>query len=142
MSTLTATSPAVPARRTLHYVLWGVQLLLAFAYLAAGSMKATQPIDALAVQMNWVTHVPPWLVRVIGTAELAGALGLVLPSALRVQPVLTPVAASLLTLVMGMAATFHVMIGEPPMMVPSLVLGSLAAFVAWGRFTRAPISAR
>ena len=142
MSTLTATSPAVPARRTLHSVLWGVQLLLAFAYLAAGSMKATQPIDALAVQMNWVTHVPPWLVRVIGTAELAGALGLVLPSALRVQPVLTPVAASLLTLVMGMAATFHVMIGEPPMMVPSLVLGSLAAFVAWGRFTRAPISAR
>jgi uncharacterized membrane protein YphA (DoxX/SURF4 family) len=34
-----------------HYVLWGVQVLLALAFLASGLMKLTQPFEALAAQM-------------------------------------------------------------------------------------------
>jgi hypothetical protein len=79
---------------------------------------------------------------VIGVCELLGAVGLILPSATRVLPVLTPVAASALTLVMVLAAGTHFSYGELPVIGVNVVLGGLAAFVAWGRFRRAPIAPR
>ncbi len=140
MSTLAADTPK--PSRALHYTLWALQLLLALAYAMAGVMKTTQPIADLGLKMNWVNHVPPGMVRFIGIAELAGALGLVLPAATRIMPGLTSLTAALLTLDMVLAAAFHVYLGEAPMMVPALVLGTLAAIVAWGRFKKAPIAAR
>ena len=142
MTTTTLDStPHVPSK-ALNIALWIAQSLAGFAFLMAGSMKTTQPTEALAVKMAWVTHFPPLVVRAIGTLEFLGALGLILPSALRILPRLTVFAgAGLAALMLGAAAT-HVVIGEPQMMVPALVLGSLAAFVAWGRATKAPISAK
>lgn len=134
-------STAAPSK-SLHIGLWVVQGLLAFAFLGAGSMKLTQPIDALATNMAWVTHVPELGVRVIGSLEIAGALGLLLPSALRILPKLTAAAAGGLVLTMIGAAITHISIGEAPMVVVPAVLGSLAAFVAWGRGVAAPIAAR
>ena len=87
----TTTTP--PRRRGLNIVLGVVQILLAFAFGAAGLMKLSQPIDALAASMAWVSAVPAPLVRFIGAAELAGALGLLLPWLTRIQPRLVVVAA-------------------------------------------------
>ncbi len=56
------------------------------------------------------------------------------------MPILTPLAAAGLVATMVGAGALHVWLGEPP--IPNLVLGALAAFVAWGRFKKAPISAR
>lgn len=136
MTTTTAGAPS----KGMNIGLWVAQALLALAFLGAGLMKMTQPLEQLAEKMTWVPHVPPMLVRFIGTSEVAGALGLLLPAATRIKPVLTPVAASLLVVVMVLGAGTHVLMGEPGHMPPSLVLGALAAFVAWGRFTKAPIA--
>src|SRR3954464_9187581 len=87
-------------RRGLHIALWIVQVLLAVAFGLAGFPKLTQPIAALAAAMPWTRDVPSALVRVIGTAEIAGALGLILPAATRVRPGLTPLAAAGLVVVM------------------------------------------
>lgn len=140
MTTMTAatTSPG----KGLTMGLWVAQALLALAFTASGLMKLTTPIAELATKMAWVTHVPAGLVPFIGGAEFAGALGLILPSLTKVQPRLTPIAAALLVVVMVLAAALHLSIGEAPFVVPNLVLGGLAAFVAWGRFTRAPIAPR
>jgi hypothetical protein len=81
-------------------------------------------------------------VRFIGVAELAGALGLILPAATRIQPRLTALAAVGLATMMALAIPFHLMRGETGAIVFNLVLGSLAAFVAWGRERRAPIEPR
>jgi hypothetical protein len=78
----------------------------------------------------------------IGVCELLGAIGLVVPAATRVLPALTPVAASALALVMVLAAGTHFSYGEFPVIGVNVVLGGLAAFVAWGRFRRAPIAPR
>ena len=72
---------------------------------------------------------------------MLGAVGVVLPALTRVQPKLTPLAAAGLVVVMVLAMANHIMAGEF-MIVPNLVLGGLAAFVAWGRFKRAPIAPR
>lgn len=135
-------SSNVSPSRGLHLALWVVQGLLAFAFLGAGVMKMTAPVAELATNMAWVNTTPEPLVRFIGASEFAGALGLILPSALRIKPMLTPIAAALLVVVMVLAAGKHVMIGETPMVVAPLVLGGLCAFVAWGRGAKAPIPAR
>jgi putative oxidoreductase len=76
--------------------------------------------------------VPRWLVRFIGTSELLGALGLILPAAMRIKPALTGFAALGLLTIMVLAALFHVSRGEFGMLPINSVLGALAAFVAWG----------
>jgi putative oxidoreductase len=128
--------------KALRIALWVAQGLLAFAFTGSGLMKATTPHEALAAQMPWAADAPSFLPVVIGVCEVLGALGLILPSVTRVRPVLTPVAASALALVMLLAAGTHIAYGEFPVIGVNVVLGGLAAFVAWGRFRRAPIAPR
>jgi putative oxidoreductase len=137
-----STRAASDAPKALHMGLWVVQALLAAAFLAAGAMKLTAPIADLAQQMAWVQSPMGSLTRFIGLVEVAGALGLVLPAATRIKPWLTPLAALGLVIVMALAAITHVAIGEPGAIVAPLVLGSLAAFVAWGRGRRATLAPR
>ncbi len=129
-------------RKSLRVALWVVQLLLGLAFLMAGAMKSTQPIDELARQLAWPGVVPAAMVRFIGISELLGGLGLILPAATRIKPVLTPLAGAGLAVVMVLAAGFHVMRGEYQALPINLVMGALAAFVAWGRLRAAPIEAR
>ena len=122
--------------------LWAVQLVLAALFGDDGLAKATQPIAALADRFVWPGQVAEGLVRAIGASELVAALGLVLPTATRILPHLTPLAASFLALLMWAAFVFHAMRGEWQMLLANVALGLLAAFVAWGRFTKAPVDSR
>ncbi len=126
----------------MNIVLWVIQVLLAAGFLMAGGMKLMTPHDALAAQMAWVNHMPAIAPKLIGLLEVLGALGLILPALLRIKPGLTPLAASCLALLMVGAFITHLLLGEYPMSLPSLVMGGLAAFVAWGRKKRAPILPR
>jgi len=128
--------------KALHISLWIAQILLAAAFLMSGLMKLSQPIEALAAQMQWPGQVPAGLVRFIGLAEVLGALGLILPAATRIKPGLTPLAAMGLIVVMVLASAFHLSRGEGQMVPANLVLAALAAFVAWGRTKKAPIAPR
>lgn len=101
---------------------------------AAGAMKVTQPLDKLGQNMKWIPGSPPALVRFIGVSEVLGAIGLVAPVALGILPVLTPVAAVCLVVVMVLAAGTHIRLGEYPVVGVNILLGAMAAFVAWGRF--------
>jgi putative oxidoreductase len=137
-------SPAMAPKpgKALHITLWIVQILLAAAFGFAGFMKSTQPIAELGKNMPWTLVVPAGLVRFIGVAEMLGALGLVLPSITRVLPGLTAWAGVGLTTIMVLAMGFHVSRGEFYGIPPTLILGLLSAFVAWGRFRKAPIKER
>ncbi|MEO0324790.1 MAG: DoxX family protein [Myxococcota bacterium] len=138
-----ALSPSAAPSGALHIVLWVVQVLLAAAFLMAGAMKLTTPsADLVAQGMTWVESFPAFLPTFAGVVEVLGALGLVLPSATRVQPKLTVYAAAGLVLVMVVAAGIHISIGEASMIAPNIVLGGLAAFVAWGRSSKAVIPPR
>ncbi len=125
-----------------NVALWVVQLLLALGFGMAGIMKTTMLIDELAKQLVWPGALPPALVRFIGVSEFAGALGLLLPALTRIKPILTPLAAAGLVLVMALAALFHISRGEWGALPINAVLGGLAAFVAWGRRRRATIEPR
>ena len=139
-----ALPPAAAARpsRALQVSLWLVQLLLAAAFLLVGYTHAIAPIAVAVARAPWVASLPVALVRFIGVAELVGALGVLLPAATRIRPTLTPLAAAGLATMMVLAIPFHLVRGEANAIVINLVLGSLAAFVAWGRAWRVRIPAR
>src|SRR5262245_19545335 len=111
--------------------LWIVQTLLALVFIAAGFMKlfafdqfaASAP--ALADQRGLVTF--------IGIAELAGAIGLIVPALARVLPILTTWAAVGLATIMVLATGFHLSRGEFSHAVVTTILLALAAFVVLGR---------
>ncbi len=113
--------------------IWVVQGLLALAMLAAGTMKAATPRDRLMARMEWVGRFPPLVPRLIGIAEVAGAIGLVAPQALDVLPVLTPVAGACLAVLMAGAVKVHLDEGRPLRGIVPGVFGLLALVVAIGR---------
>lgn len=135
-------APPQAAPKGWNISLWVVQVLLAVFFGMAGFMKSTQPIAELAEKMVWPGVVPAALVRFIGLSELAAAFGLILPAATRIKPVLTPLAGAGLAVIMLFAAIFHAVRGEFGALPTNFVLGALAAFVAWGRFRKAPIPPR
>jgi DoxX-like family len=118
------------------YALWVVQILLAALFLFAGGMKLVLPLEKLAGPVA----LPGGLIRFIGVVEVLGAVGLILPAALRIKPWLTPLAALGLVIVMIGAVVITVIAGDPFAAVISAVVGLLAAFVAYGRRRLAPIA--
>jgi uncharacterized membrane protein YphA (DoxX/SURF4 family) len=122
-----------------NIVLWILQVVLALAFGMAGISKLTQPKEKLAAQMGWVEDFSQGTVRLIGLVELLGAIGLILPALTGILPILTPLAALGLVLVMVGAILTHQRRKETPMMAVNLVLLLLAAFVAYARFVAVPL---
>ncbi len=118
----------------MNIALWIVAGVLALAFLAAGLMKVSQPKEKLAASMGWVNDFSPGTVKFIGTMEILGAIGLILPAATGIAPVLTPIAATGLAVTMILAAIVHGRRREPQMIAVNAVLLVLALFVAIMRF--------
>ena len=131
--TLPPTAAVGRTSRLLGAALWLAQLLLAAAFLLVGYTHAFSPIAVAVARAPWAASLPVPLIRFIGVVELAGALGVILPAATRIQPRLTPLAAAGLATIMVLAIPFHLMRGEMKEIAINLVLGALGAFVAWGR---------
>jgi uncharacterized membrane protein YphA (DoxX/SURF4 family) len=118
----------------MNVVLWVLAGLLAVAFLAAGATKLTRPKEKRATTMDWVEDFSPGTIKLIGGLEVLAAIGLVLPAALDIVPVLVPLAAvGLIALMIGAALT-HARRREFPMIAINVVLLVLALVVAWGRF--------
>lgn len=129
-------------QKSLNIALWIAQSLLAIMFLMPGFMKTTQPISQLGTMMPWVNNAPLALVRFIGIAEILGAVGLLLPSILRINPRLSGFAAIGLGTVMLFATVFHLKQGETNMIGITITILLIATFIAWGRLVKAPIPAK
>ena len=119
----------------MNIVLWIIAGLLALAFLAAGAMKLAKSRAQLAESgMAWTEDFSDSQVKLIGLVEVLGALGLILPAALGIAEILTPLAAAGLALTMLGATAVHARRGERSNIPVTLVLAALAAFVAVMRF--------
>jgi hypothetical protein len=115
-------------------ILWTVQVLLAGLFLWAGGIKLALPLEPLAGPVP----VPGPFLRLIGVAEVLGALGLVLPGLVGVRPALAPLAAAGLVVIMAGAAALGLLARDLVMTVVPLAVGLLATFVAYGRWRVVP----
>jgi len=114
--------------------LWVLQVLLGAAFVAAGLLHAGQSRERLLERLPWVEDFSAPTLKFIGTMEIAGGLGVVLPAATDIAPILTPIAATGLGVLMLGAILTHVRRREPAGVAITGVLFVLAAVVAWGRF--------
>ncbi|GAA4880866.1 DoxX family protein [Kitasatospora terrestris] len=121
----------------MNLALWIVTGLLATAYLFGGVFKVVTPKERIAAagrSGRWVEEFSAGGVKAIGAVEILAAAGLVLPAVLDVAPVLVPLAAVGLVLLMVGAAITRFRRREFTLVAVDLVYVALAAFVAWGRF--------
>lgn len=116
----------------MNLTLWILQGLLAVAMGGAGTFKLVTPHPKLAEKMTWAQTWPPARVKLLGLAQVAGAAGLIAPWATGIAPVLTPIAASCLLVLMLGAIKTHVDRKEP--LVGPAVLSTLLLVVPLGRF--------
>lgn len=119
----------------MNVFLWIVAAVLAVAFLAAGGMKLAKSKPELAEQgMGWVEDFSPRTIKLIAALEVLAAVGLVVPPLVGIAPVLAPLAALGLVLVMAGAVVTHARRKEAPMVAVNLVLLVLALVVVVGRF--------
>lgn len=121
-------------------VLWGVF----FSFTGFGKLLCFKQAvwEQMLHQVAWFSAVPQYLFVFIGVCEFLGGIGLILPAMTGVKPKLTPLAGLGLTLVMILAAVFHILRGEYHFfLLANLVFGSGPAFIAYGRWFAKPIAA-
>src|SRR3954464_14838206 len=128
-----------PSRKT-TITLWVIQSLVAAVFLMAGGMKLIVPIEQLAASGPVIF--PAWFIHFIGSCEVLGALGLILPGVTHIKTFLTPLAAAGLVIIMIGAVVTTIATGPAAGAVVPFVVGVLAATVAYGRSRVAPISER
>jgi uncharacterized membrane protein len=126
---------------TLHRILWVAQGLLAVIFIMGAVMKF-MPIEKIAPIMPWTGELPALIVRLLGLVDLSAALGLILPSLLRIQPALRPWAALYALALLICATVFPLLRGEASVIGFNLFVIVLAGFIAWGRFKKVPIAAK
>ncbi|NIK55576.1 DoxX family protein [Kribbella shirazensis] len=120
----------------MNVVVWIVSGLLAAMFLMSGALKVPATKASLAgnPRMGWAAPFPIGLIKVIGAAEIAGALGLILPRVFDIATWLVPTAAIGLAVVMAGAIITHARRSEFSTVTLNAVLLALAVFVAIQRF--------
>lgn len=120
----------------MNIALWAAQVILAVTFLASGIAKSTMSKEKMiSTGQTGVAPFPLPFIRVVAACELLAVLGLILPQALGVAPILTPLAASGLAGIMVGAGFAHGSMGEfKQVFGVNLVLLILCLFVAVGRF--------
>jgi hypothetical protein len=117
----------------MNVIAWILQILLAVVFAFHSRLMLFPPAE-LQPGMDYIMAIPTRFRNVIGVAEILASVGLILPWLTDIAPVLTPIAATGLVIVMGGAVIFHVPRKEYPNIVFNLILLAMAAFVAIERF--------
>jgi uncharacterized membrane protein YphA (DoxX/SURF4 family) len=128
---LTLESTSTANQKT-NVLLWIAQGLLALLFLFSGVMKFVMSIEEMT--KNAPVPLPGLFLRFIGVAEITGAIGLILPGLLGIQPGLTPLAAAGLLIIMVGATVVNLAGGQVAAALITLVVGVLSAFVAYKRW--------
>jgi uncharacterized membrane protein YphA (DoxX/SURF4 family) len=114
--------------------LWIVGGLLAALFATSGLEKLSKPKDKLTAKYPWMDDFSQGSVRFIGVVEVLGAIGLIVPAATGIAPVLTPIAAAGLAVFALLAAAMHNRRDEASGVRVTAILFVIAAFVASTRF--------
>lgn len=125
----------------MNLILWIAAGLLAAGFTAGGMsllLMRRERYRALAQSQHWVDDFGDGHLKFIGAVKVVGSLGLVLPAALNIAPILTPLAACGMAMFMTGAATTRFRRSEWTLLGFDLVFVGLFVFIAWGRLALQP----
>jgi uncharacterized membrane protein YphA (DoxX/SURF4 family) len=118
----------------MNIAVWIIQGILALMFIMAGMMKSTQPKDKLVKSQPWVNDFSLQTVRFIGISELLGAIGIIVPQLTGIYPILSPIAAVGLAVIMVLASAYHLPKKEYKEVGFNTILLILTVIVAIYRF--------
>jgi len=118
----------------MNITLWVLAGVLAVAFLGAGLPKIMQQKEKLVTYMTWAEPLPVGAVKTLGALEVLAAIGLILPPVTGIAPVLAPLAAVGLVIIMAGAIIIHAPKKEWTNVAVNGLLLILAVIVAGGRF--------
>lgn len=125
----------------MNIVLWIVTGVLALAFGIGGATQiilSKERYRSLASSQHWVDDFGAGHIKAIGTIKIIGVIGMVVPPLVGILPILSPIAACGLMLVMSGAATTRFRRSEWGLIAGDVAYLLAFAFVAWGRFSLAP----
>lgn len=113
-----------------------LQIGLSCIFLYFGSLKVFLPIEKIEKKVTWARDYPPSRLKLFGLLEIIGAIGLFFPYRLDIFPILTPVAATALAMIMAGAAMVHLRRDEIGMILLNILLIFLLAGVGFNTLLR------
>ncbi|MEV1295907.1 DoxX family protein [Pseudonocardia sp. NPDC049635] len=133
----------------MNTILWAAAIVLAAVFFTSGTLKVALSKEKLRAAGRirgrdgaaWTEEFSPVAIKAIGVLELLAAIGLVAPPLVGIAPVLVPLAALGLVVIMVGAAVTHLRRKEHPHVVINLAYLALAAVVVWGRLAVEPFTA-
>lgn len=127
----------------MNIALWIIACVAAVVYTIGGASQALltkEKYRSIGASQHWADDFSAGHLKAIGVTKIIGALGLVLPAVSGVAPVLVPLAACGLMLVMAGAATTRFRRSEWTYLVGDVFFLGVFAFLAWGRFALQPFA--
>jgi uncharacterized membrane protein YphA (DoxX/SURF4 family) len=122
----------------MNLLIWTIQILMAALFVLHGLAMFNPPMSVQERVVEKMGYSLPFL-RIIGTLEVLGGLGLILPAWTQIMPFLSPLAALGLVIIMIGASVSHARQGEGRQTVATSIVALLVMLVAIGRFWIAPI---
>jgi uncharacterized membrane protein YphA (DoxX/SURF4 family) len=117
----------------MEILILALQIGLTCIFLYFGSLKLFMPVDKIEKKVTWAKDYSSTRLKIFGFFEVLGAIGLIVPHQLEVLPILTPVAATFLAMIMAGAAMVHLRRDEIGMIFINIILIFLLAGVGFNR---------
>jgi hypothetical protein len=118
----------------MNTALWIIQGILAAVFTTSGIVILLLPKKTLSAKLSWVKEYSDTKRYLICTAKIMGAIGLILPMHFNILPILTPIAAIGLAIVMVLAMAYHFHKKEYKDVPATILFLVLTLFVAYNRF--------
>jgi hypothetical protein len=121
----------------MNILLWVLQVVVAFLCVSGGAFQIFK-FDDLKKGVAAMRELPRGLWALFGAIGCLAGLCLILPGALNVLPILTPIAAAIVAVENALISALYLKYGDRPPLPYSATIAVLAAFVAYGRFALQP----
>lgn len=118
----------------MNTILWSIQGIVATALTVSGVIIMALPKEKLAKKLSWVNEYSNGMRYFICISKILGAIGLILPVYLNILPILTPIAACFIALIMLLAFRYHIIHKEYRDIPATVIFFILSVFIAYNLF--------
>jgi len=122
----------------MNILLWVLQVMLAWLSIAGGYFQIFK-LDELQKGVAAMRALPRGLWAFFGAVGCVAGLCLILPGAINVLPVLTPIAAAVVAAESILISALYLHYGDSSPIPYSVAMAVIALFISYGRFALNPL---
>jgi uncharacterized membrane protein YphA (DoxX/SURF4 family) len=114
----------------MNNLVWILQWIMAVIFASSGLLIIILPKEKLVSRLSWVRNYSDGTRLFICVSKIVGAIGLIVPRYFNILPVLTPIAAIGLAIIMVLAMLYHIKKNELKDIPATILFFSMAVFIA------------